>query len=70
VALGVKRAHRATGVGAYLYLATLEAARRSGYRWGEMSWILESNDAMNRAIRHLGGRRYKTYRMYGRAVRS
>jgi GNAT superfamily N-acetyltransferase len=66
VALGVRREHRKTGIGAYLYVATLEAARRNGYRWGEMSWILESNDAMNRAIRHMGGRRYKTYRLYGR----
>jgi GNAT superfamily N-acetyltransferase len=70
VALGVKRGHRTSGIGAHLYVATLEAARRAGYRWGEMSWILESNDAMNRAIIHMGGERYKTYRMYARQVRS
>jgi len=29
-----------------------------------MSWILENNDMMNRAARMLGGRIYKTYRMY------
>ncbi|MGH2729359.1 MAG: GNAT family N-acetyltransferase, partial [Actinomycetota bacterium] len=68
VALGVRRDYRRTGVGAHLYIDTLEAARRNGYRWGEMSWILESNDAMNRAIRHMGGVRYKTYRMYQRAA--
>ena len=68
VALGVKREHRTSGIGAHLYASTLDAARRAGYRWGEMSWILESNDAMNRAIAHMGGRRYKTYRMLERPV--
>ena len=67
-ALGVRPEFRHTGVGAHLYAQTLEAARRGGYRWGEMSWILESNDEMNRAIRHMGGEVYKTYRMYERPV--
>jgi GNAT superfamily N-acetyltransferase len=67
-ALGVRPGYRDSGVGAHLYVETLAAARRGGYRWGEMSWILESNDAMNRAIRHMGGTVYKTYRMYGRPL--
>jgi hypothetical protein len=29
-----------------------------------MSWILENNDMMNRAIRLFGGEVYKTYRVY------
>ena len=66
--LGVTREFRESGVGAHLYLDTLTAARRGGYRWGEMSWILESNGAMNRAIRHMGGTVYKTYRMYERPL--
>lgn len=67
-ALGVKREHRETGVGAHLYIDTMEAARRRGFHWGEMSWILESNDAMNAGVRHMGGEVYKTYRMYVRSV--
>jgi GNAT superfamily N-acetyltransferase len=63
-ALGVRKQFRMTGVGARLYLGTLKAAKRGGYTWGEMSWILESNRAMNSAIHHMGGRRYKTYRMF------
>jgi hypothetical protein len=39
-----------------------------GYKYAEMSWILESNDMMNRAIRSLGGTVYKTYRMYEKAL--
>ena len=67
-ALGVRPEYRESGIGAHLYVETLAAARRGGYRWGEMSWILESNDAMNRAIRHMGGTVYKTYRMYERTT--
>ncbi len=66
--LGVRREFRESGIGAHLYLDTLAAVRHGGYRWGEMSWILESNDAMNRAIRHMGGTVYKTYRMYQRPI--
>jgi hypothetical protein len=33
-----------------------------------MSWILENNDMMNRAIRALGGEVYKTYRMYEKPI--
>jgi GNAT superfamily N-acetyltransferase len=62
--LGVRRSFRRTGIGAHLYLDTLAAAKRNGYEWGEMSWILASNEEMNRAIRRMGGARYKTYRMF------
>jgi hypothetical protein len=29
-----------------------------------MSWVLEDNRLMNRSIKAVGGRRYKTYRIY------
>ena len=29
-----------------------------------MSWVLEDNVLMNRSIEALGGKRYKTYRIY------
>lgn len=63
-ALGVKEKFRKVGVGAVFYYDTLMTAKRLGYEWGEMSWILESNDAMNRAIKNMGGEIYKTYRIY------
>ena len=67
-ALGVKKEFRKSGVGAVFYYDTLMAAKRLGIQWGEMSWILESNDAMNRAIQHMGGKVYKTYRIYEKAI--
>ena len=68
VTLGVKEEFRRSGVGAVFYYDTLMAAKRKGYKWGEMSWILESNGPMNRAIQHMGGTVYKTYRIYEKAL--
>ncbi len=51
-----------------LYLDTLLNARRLGYTGGEISWTLEDNDLVNRAIETMGGTRYKTYRIYQRAL--
>jgi len=63
-ALGVKPECRKMGVGAVFYVDTLLVAKRRGYKWGEMSWILESNGPMNRAIQAMGGKVYKTYRVF------
>lgn len=62
--MGVLPSHRNRGVDAAMYARTIEEARRKGYRWGEMSWVLESNPTMRRIIERLGGERYKTYRIY------
>ena len=63
-ALGVKPEYRRIGIGAVFYADTLLVARARGYKWGEMSWILESNKNMNKAIQTMGGWVYKTYRIY------
>ena len=67
-ALGVKEEFRKSGVASVFYVDTLMAAKRLGIKWGEMSWILETNDNMNRAIKHMGGSVYKTYRIYERPL--
>lgn len=68
VALGVLPEYRAKGVDALMYLETAKRAAPKGYHWAEMSWILETNEMMNRSIRMLGGEVYKTYRMYTKPV--
>jgi hypothetical protein len=35
-----------------------------GYKRGELSWILEDNQPMQKGIDALGGKRYKTYRIF------
>ncbi len=62
--LGVLEPYRGRGVDALLYYETAMAALPKGYKNAEMSWILETNEPMNRASRFLGGQVYKTYRIY------
>ena len=63
-AMGVLEEYRGTGVDALIYYEVMMAGLRKGYVDVEMSWVLENNDMMNRAVRMLGGRLYKTYRIY------
>jgi GNAT superfamily N-acetyltransferase len=68
-ALGVKRAYRHTGVAAGLYLKHLETASKPGaIEGGEMGWILETNEPMNRAMEGMGGEVVKKYRIYEKAL--
>jgi GNAT superfamily N-acetyltransferase len=53
--LGVLEPYRGRGIDALLYYETAMIALSKGYKNAEMSWILETNDAMNRASRFLGG---------------
>lgn len=62
--LGVRRDWRLRGIDAALYARTIEEAHRKRYRWGEMSWILESNAPMLEVLASLDAERYKTYRIY------
>jgi hypothetical protein len=64
IALGVKHAYQHTGVAAGLYLKHLETATPDGVYGGETGWILEVNEAMNRAMEGMGGRIVKRYRIY------
>jgi GNAT superfamily N-acetyltransferase len=63
-ALGVKPAYQHLGVAAALYVRHLEVAARVRQKWGEMGWILEVNEPMNRAMEGMGGTVTKRYRLY------
>jgi len=67
-ALGVKHAYRHSGVAAGLYLKHLEAASPDGIPGGEMGWILETNEPMNRAMEGMGGKVVKRYRIFEKAI--
>ena len=62
--LGVKPEYQHTGVAAGLYLEHFDMAAVTPQKWGEMGWILETNDAMNRGMEGMGGRIAKRYRIY------
>jgi len=65
ITLGVVKELQHAGIGGLFYLETFEKGVKKGYYSGEMSWILEDNDLMLRAAKLMGGRIYKTYRIYG-----
>lgn len=72
--LGVVEEHRGRGIESLLMFETLKAAVVSGYQSMEMSWILESNDMMNRIVLNLGqpygAHVYRTYRIYQQGVKA
>jgi GNAT superfamily N-acetyltransferase len=64
MALGIKEGWRRRGIDAVLVVETIRRADQLGYEGGEVSWTLEDNSLVNRAIESAGGRRAKTYRIY------
>jgi GNAT superfamily N-acetyltransferase len=66
--LGVKREHRSRGLQSLLFEESLRVALERGYTGCEVSWLLEDNELMIRGMKVWGGRLYKTYRMYEKAL--
>jgi hypothetical protein len=64
LALGVVPELQHTGVAAGLYVEFFRTAARSRMRRAEAGWILESNEAMNRAMEAVGARVVKRHRFY------
>jgi hypothetical protein len=62
--LGVKQAFRQRGVEGLMIMETFKRGVAAGYPQAECSWVLENNPHMQRGIERLGGKRYKTYRVY------
>jgi GNAT superfamily N-acetyltransferase len=67
-ALGVKPEYHHTGVAAAFYSNIWQTCRRRKIRRAETGWILEVNQAMNRAMEALVGRVVKRYRVYERML--
>jgi ribosomal protein S18 acetylase RimI-like enzyme len=64
IVLGVLKEYRNRGVDAMLYTETMERAAKKGYKYGEASWVQETNIPMNRAAKMMNGVKYKTYRVF------
>lgn len=69
VILGVLKEYRNRGIDTALYYETFRIGTEKGYHEAEMSWILEDNEPMNRALQMMGAKKYKTYRLYERELR-
>ncbi len=68
IIMGVIKEYRNKGIDSVFYLDTYRRGIEKGYHWGEFSWILENNEPMNTALRNIGARVYKTYRIYEKKV--
>jgi hypothetical protein len=70
--MGIRQRYHGTPKGAAIALGVIAAARDSGgargYRQAELSWIIEDNKPIRDIIELVGGRPYKTYRIYEKAL--
>jgi hypothetical protein len=72
VILGIRKkfrhVRRYAGLSAYLYVQMNKSSHLLGMRKAELSWTLEDNAPINVGIKMMGGRVYKTYRVYEREL--
>jgi GNAT superfamily N-acetyltransferase len=70
--LGVRKAYQGTFLGAMMAVLLIEnvreMARDYGFRWAELSWVLEDNKKIIDYLEAYGCERYKTYRIYEKAL--
>jgi hypothetical protein len=66
--LGVKEKYRSKGLETAMLVEGLKTGFDAGVRESEASWILEDNVMMCRMLEAIGGRPYKRYRIYEKAL--
>jgi hypothetical protein len=70
--MGVRKKYQGSPRGAALALGVIEAVRswhaEHGAKQAELSWVLEDNRPTRDIIELVGGRPYKTYRVYEKAL--
>lgn len=59
-----------TGLAYLLYDRFEKALLAKGFEWGELSWQLEDNEAINRFAASIGAGIYKKYRIYEKKIQS
>lgn len=68
ITLGVIEAYRKMGIEACFYARIIKTGAEKGINAGEASWILETNEMMNKGLQNINGKVYKTYRIYEKAI--
>jgi hypothetical protein len=65
ITLGIKKKYRPLGLGAMMYLESMQTAIRQKRAGGEASWILEDNVPMVGALlEHMNAKKTKVWRIY------
>ncbi len=68
ITMGVIERFRNRGIDILLIYETFRNGLPRGYWSCEMSWVLQDNVRMIRALERMGGRHYKSYRIYEKAL--
>ena len=68
IIMGVKKDYQKMGIDAGFYKDVIKAGDRKNYVGAEISWVLEDNYAMKQTVEKLGGKIYKTYRMFDKII--
>ena len=70
--LGVRKKYLNSMLGPFMVGSIMckmyREVEKRGIETLEMSWVLEDNVAMNRLAEHMGGRHYKTYRVFQKSL--
>ena len=70
--MGVRKKWQNSHIGAALAMAAINQMRSTAMRYGvpraELSWILESNERLRHMLTLVGGRVYKRYRIFEKAL--
>lgn len=64
VLLGIMPEYRGKGLDAVLYYEIIKNGMNLNVKHAEASWILESNEGMNKGVQVVNGEKYKTYGIY------
>lgn len=65
---GVIEEYRGRGIDAILFMESFRAGLQRGYKTSEVSWVLGSNSPMCQTAENFGGKIYRTYRLYEKAL--
>jgi GNAT superfamily N-acetyltransferase len=68
LSMGVNKDYRNRGIDLAMYYYSYKFGVPKGYFGAEMSWVEEDNVSMNNTAIKLGGKPYRKYRMYERAL--
>jgi GNAT superfamily N-acetyltransferase len=67
--LGVLPGYRKRGIAELLILRAFQYGKNAlGYTGAELGWTMEDNEQISRTITAVGGRQYKRFRIYERAI--
>jgi ribosomal protein S18 acetylase RimI-like enzyme len=62
--LGIKPEYRNRGVDAILFREGFRGVKKGAYKRVDFSWVLEDNIPTQRLVEMIGGKHYKTFRIY------